>query len=250
MSCKHLTNVANGNLWVYNELMLNKDRMMKQSQPFLLKQPQKQASPGLLSRVGELRAGIEAVPGELLSTQTGASFLMLGPSRGEFHFSFLDLPVIGAYPELIFFTSAGDKLPEFQQALLMYYFAIANGAPLSGNWVSFADLPDGRMYNQAFQGYSGDVLRDTVSNDLTAFESACLALGGKPLELGSASFVFPALPRVPLLVTFWLGDDDFPSSCKVLFDASATNYLPIDGCAILGSQLTGKIAKKLSALKS
>jgi hypothetical protein len=43
------------------------------------------------------------------------------------------------------------------------------------------------------------------------------------------------------MVTYWLGDEDFPSSCKILFDASASHYLPIDGSAILGSMLVRKL---------
>jgi hypothetical protein len=68
-------------------------------------------------------------------------------------------------------------------------------------------------------------------------------MGGIPADVGSASYVVWALPRLPLLVTYWLGDEDFPSSCKILFDSSATHYLPIDGCAIAGSMLTGKLQK-------
>jgi len=55
--------------------------------------------------------------------------------------------------------------------------------------------------------------------------------------------VFQALPRVPLMLTYWLGDEDFPSSCKVLFDESASHYFPIDACAILGSMLTGRVIR-------
>ena len=43
------------------------------------------------------------------------------------------------------------------------------------------------------------------------------------------------------MVTYWLGDEDFPSSCKILFDESASHYLPIDGCAILGSMLVRRL---------
>jgi len=59
--------------------------------------------------------------------------------------------------------------------------------------------------------------------------------------MGSASFIFQALPNVHLMVTYWLGDEDFPSSCKILFDETAIHYLPIDACAILGSMLTRKV---------
>ena len=99
------------------------------------------------------------------------------------------------------------------------------------------------MYNAAFQGYSGDEVVKAFGLDLDGFKSACSKAGGKSVDVGSASFVFQALPKVPLMLTYWLGDEDFPSSCKVLFDSSAAHYLPIDGCAILGSTLTGRVIR-------
>ncbi len=127
--------------------------------------------------------------------------------------------------------------------MLLYYLLTADGAPLTGKWVSFADLPDGRMYNAAFQGYSGDEIVKQFGLDLEGFKSACSKAGGEPVDVGSASFVFQALPKVPLMLTYWLGDEDFPSSCKVLFDEFVSHYLPIDACAILGSTLTGRVIR-------
>ncbi|MCK7522532.1 MAG: DUF3786 domain-containing protein [Ignavibacteriales bacterium] len=66
---------------------------------------------------------------------------------------------------------------------------------MTGKWVSFADLPDGRMYNAAFQGYSGDEIVKRFGLDLEGFKSACSKAGGEPVDVGSASFVFQALPR-------------------------------------------------------
>ncbi len=31
-----------------------------------------------------------------------------------------------------------------------------------------------------------------------------------------------------MAVNYWCGDEDFPSSCKILFDSSASHYLPTD----------------------
>jgi len=142
----------------------------------------------------------------------------------------------------------GDPLPDLQQVLLLYYLITSDDAPLTGHWVSFAELPDGRTYNAAFQGYSGDEIVKAFGFDLDAFKSACVNAGGEPTEIGSASFIFQALPRVPLMLTYWLGDEDFPSSCKILFDESACHYLPIDACAVLGSTLTRKVIASASRL--
>jgi hypothetical protein len=214
------------------------------------KRPVSDTPPGLSRRASELRADLQLVPAETLAARTGSSFLSLGIGRGEFHLALFDSVLLGTYPELKFFSAAGDELPDFQQTLLLYYYSIADGVALSGNWVSFADLLGGRVYNQAFQDYSGNELVKTFGLDLEAFKTASSATGGQPVSVGDAAFRFQVLPQIPLLLTYWLGDDDFPSSCKVLFDSSATHYLPIDGCAILGSQLVKRIIKKQLAQKT
>ncbi|MCX6065092.1 MAG: DUF3786 domain-containing protein [Chloroflexi bacterium] len=161
----------------------------------------------------------------------------------EFHLSLFAAPVFGTFPELTFFSATGSELPDFQQLLLLYYFATADGTPVTGKWVSFADLPSGRMYAQAFQGYSGDEIVKAFGEGLASFTDACQKAGGQLADAGDAAFIFQALPQVSVMMTYWLGDEDFPSSCKILFDANATHYLPIDGCAIIGSTLVKKILK-------
>lgn len=214
------------------------------------KPAQKPNIPALASRAEELRAALRLVPPTLLAERTALEYLATGPGRGEFRFSFFSASVLLPYPQLVAYDILDAPFNPSIQALLLYHLFTSNGAPLTAKWVSFADLPDGRMYNQAFQGYSGDLVRDAVANNLEIFTSACLALGGQPVELGSAAFAFSALPRLPLLITFWPGDEDFLASCKVLFDASAREHLPIDVCAILGSQLTGKIVRHIQSVKS
>jgi len=195
----------------------------------------------LAGRLDELRSTLRFQDPCLVAARSGSSYLMLGPDRGELHIPLWGNVCILSFPELTGYGNHDEHLSDFQQALLLYYLITGDGTPLTGIWVSFANLPDGRMYNAAFQGYSGDEIVKAFGFELDAFRSACLKADGKHIELGSASFIFQALPRVPLMVTYWLGDEDFPSSSKILFDESACHYLPIDACAVLGSMLVRKI---------
>ena len=195
------------------------------------------------SRVDELRSTLRYLDPELIAARSAVSYLALGPGRGELHVSLWGTTYVFSFPELHGYNNKDEPLSDFQQAMFLYYLLTADGTPLTGKWVSFADLPDGRMYNAAFQGYSGDEVVNRFGFDLEGFKCACLKAGGETVDIGSASFVFQALPRVPLMLTYWLGDEDFPSSCKVLFDESASHYLPIDACAILGSMLTGRVIR-------
>jgi len=200
----------------------------------------------LADRVNELRSTLREQNPELVAVRSGASYLMLGPERGELHLPFWEHTCILRWPGLTGCSDKNDPLPDFQMAMLLYYLVTADGTSLTGHWVSFASLPDGRMYNAAFQGYSGDEIARTFGLDLDGFITACEKAGGKSIDVGNASFIFHVLPHVPLMLTYWQGDEDFPSSCKVLFDESASHYLPIDACAILGSSLTRKVLANAS----
>lgn len=165
--------------------------------------------------------------------------------EGQLSFGFWGRPVRIAYPEWIAYPEGSEQpLSAFDQALLLYYLSMADGEPLSQQWIAFSDLPDGRFYNQAFQSYTGQELGRAFRDDRAAFEAAAQALGGQPIALGDAAYAFQALPCVPLLVVYWQGDEDFPSTCQVLFDAAASHYLPTDGYAILGSMLTRRLMKQ------
>ena len=193
----------------------------------------------LAARANELRAGLRQRDPKNLAAQTGTAFNGAG-----FDFDFWGEEVEFSFPELRVTNKAKEfELPGFHQAMILYYFTHCTGAPLAGEWISFADLPDGRMYNQAFQGYSGHELARKFGLDVTAFCRAAEDAGGIREELGDAAYRFQALPRVPLLVVYWQGDEDFPSSCQILFDASASQCLPTDACAILGSMLKSKIVQ-------
>ena len=199
--------------------------------------------PALATRVDELREALQSVPVNLLAEHTGASYQEIGPGRDEFRLSLFDSPTVFTYPGFVGINAKDEELPLPFQAVLAYYFHTADGTPLTGQWVSFAELPDGRMYNQAFQGYTGNELVKVFLLDVNAFKSACQKSGGVATPIGDAAYIYYALPRLPMLVNFWCGDEEFPSTCKILFDSSASHYLPTDVIAILGSMLKGKIVK-------
>jgi hypothetical protein len=203
----------------------------------------KLASQALSDRVSELRAILQVVPPETLASRTDSIFFNPNQSEGHFVLSLFNDEILVMYPAFVVRNNSGSELPVFLQALILYYFATSTGAPLADKWVSFADLPDGRMYAQAFQGYSGDIVAKAAGADLDKFHDWCRNAGGQPCAIADSAYVFRGLPRMPLVLAYWLGEDDFPSTCKVLFDSAACNYLPIDACAIIGSQLVKKVLR-------
>jgi hypothetical protein len=202
---------------------------------------------GLASRVLALRRDLQQLSSTQLAEHTGAKFEGTNSGKGEFKLSIFEMPVRFTYPDFLGLGPNEEELPLHYQAVLTYYFLTSDGFPLSREWISFAELPDGRTYNQAFQGYSGDSLAKNFRLNLAAFRAACEKCGGSASTQGDAAYYFYALPRLPLLVNYWCGDEDFPSTCRILFDRNASHYLPTDVCAILGSMLTRKLLRGSAA---
>lgn len=137
-------------------------------------------------------------------------------------------------------------LDPLAQVLLAYYLHTADGTLPAGTWISFTELPDGLFYAQAFQSYTGHRLSVSFGNDLHAFAAAALSAGGKAVNFGDHAFAFSFLPWVSLLVVCWQGDEDFPASYRILFDANAGHHLTTDACAVLGAVLTRRLVRKSS----
>jgi hypothetical protein len=137
-----------------------------------------------------------------------------------------------------------EILDSMTQALIAYYMYTTDGTASAGEWIAFTELPDGRFYTQAFQGYTGHELAQHFGNDIERFRETAVILNGQAVPFADTTFRFQVFPQVPLLVAAWQGDEDFPPSYKILFDANTSHHLPTDACAIIGSMMTGRLLRE------
>ena len=123
----------------------------------------------------------------ILARNTSTNFTANKSDGGEFTFSLWDVETIVSFPEFYALEKiTGNKLAELDQVMLLYYFDHADRTPLSNNWISFSELPDGQFYNQAFQGYTGNILvrsfsetpsiRTKKANSWTMASRSCLLI--------------------------------------------------------------------------
>jgi len=158
--------------------------------------------------------------------------------------TFYGTPYVIEHPTAKVWAQETGEMPSYGlQTLFLHYLLTANGHPLIGEWVSFRELPDGLFYQQAFRQRSLLPLEDKFGHNRAAFERAATALRGERLDLADSSFRFHALPRVPLAALLWTGDEEFPPSIQILFDASAGGYLPTEDLAMVGGMLSGSLLR-------
>lgn len=176
------------------------------------------------------------------ATNSGTAFSG-NPERGTFELEFLGAKVMLSWPELEL-AEHSAVVPEHILALLLYYIGLCDGTRPTGRMISFAELPDGRLYVQAFRGYTGAALVRTFRDTPQLLGDALEAIGGRPVEgVGDRAWRILALPLVPVTLVWWDADDEFDARAEIMFDASVSHCLTTDGCAVLGSWLTSVLRR-------
>ncbi len=194
----------------------------------------------LASVVEEARTGLRAVKPGKLKLRSGCE----QDGNGDYRLTFFGQEyVISADGFAVRRADTDKEQPSFTQSLILTYLITADGTTPSSRWIGFRELPDGMFYVQAFQGYTGGRLVRELEDDMVAFRRAAEALGGEPLAIGDAGYIFTVFPRVHMALVYWEGDDEFPSQARVLFEDTSSHYMCTDGLAILGSQLVGRLLK-------
>lgn len=144
------------------------------------------------------------------------------------------------------FDTTGDPLYVMLQSIILTYLTLADGILPSGNFISFRELPDGSNYCHSFQGYAPDRLSGYFKGDIHRFHQVCLKIGGRPVDLADLSFEFDVLPRVKIVIAYFLGEGSFPSRASLLFDSNVNHYMVTAGMASIGYHLVDIIIKNSS----
>jgi hypothetical protein len=165
------------------------------------------------------------------------------PKGGEFDLTFFGEQYVVTYPDVSVRRVAGATPDIAIRLLILHYLIQADGTPPADQWIAFRELPDGRVYDPAFQGRSALRLKEKFGLDVAAFSAAATALGGDRLEFGDASYMFKLFPRLRMAVVLHAGDEEFGPAVNILFDGSAGHYLPTEDLAVLGGLLTSKLLK-------
>ncbi|MDW7652450.1 MAG: DUF3786 domain-containing protein, partial [Bacillota bacterium] len=109
------------------------------------------------------------------------------------------------------------------------------------HWLSFLELPGGPHHFAPFQQEAIFPLARAFGGSGEAFVTAAQELGGTAVNLGHAGMVIPAFPRLSLAFILWLGDDEFPATANILFDAVAQTYLPTASLYMLGIAVANRL---------
>lgn len=157
---------------------------------------------------------------------------------------FFSEPYSIQFPQIEFYSPSKKVVSLVTRILLLHYLIRADGNPLTGKWVAYKDIPGGLLYAGVFARRVTEPLQRKFGKSAKSFKETGIKSGGEPAEVGDASFILHAFPYVPLQYVLWEGDEEFPPSVQLLFDASVDHYLSLEDIVVLGQVTTGRVINR------
>lgn len=188
------------------------------------------------------RRALEGTDPGVLAGLAGAGLLETSEERTSMSLNFLGREVVVSWPDLDIRPAGSDEiLPVQQRVLIVHYLTGAlssGGSPVTGEWIAYQEVPDGRFYLDAFVKRAKQPLLAGFGErpDLLT-ELAGMAYGAVPLDHGDVSVVVRALPLVPIALILWRGDDEFPPEANLLFDRNVSGLLSAEDIAWLAGMV-------------
>ncbi|KAF0191912.1 MAG: hypothetical protein FD166_3754, partial [Bacteroidetes bacterium] len=158
------------------------------------------------------------------------------------------------YPEgQVHFKAVDEKLRSFVwELILLNYLSGSREMPLKNEWVSYRDLPQGNVFYPNIRNNVIEFLGRFYSDcDKGLLRDALSKLGFAFVETkADLAAAAKAVPRVPVLIQFWAGEEEIPSSCQILFDSTVSDQMHIEDVAALCILIKDLIIEQYSMEKA
>ncbi len=110
----------------------------------------------------------------------------------------------------------------------LWYLIYAKDIPLTGKLVKPSDIKGGEMFFRGSHVLPLSNIANKYGNDTNAFLNRGEGLCAEPLDYGDASLRLWPMPRIPVIIILWLGDEEFSPRVDLLLDSTCELHLPLD----------------------
>jgi hypothetical protein len=111
----------------------------------------------------------------------------------------------------------------------LWYLVLAKEIEPTGRYLKPESLKGGEVFFRGTHKLPLDGIAHKFGSDRDGFIEHATTLGGKALgAFGDAAVELYPLPRMPITLILWLGDEEFLPRADLLFDSSCEIHLPLD----------------------
>jgi hypothetical protein len=159
---------------------------------------------------------------------------------------FLNRMITISWPDLMFYQDSNEEVPIKKQVLILHYLNGANREDLTGELITYQDIPSARFYLDAFNRRVKYPLLNTFGDQPDQLPLLAKELfGANRSSIGDVSVLIQALPKIPVTLVIWKGDEEFSADGTILFDSSITDLLSAEDISELTSMIVYPLIAKV-----
>ncbi|MHB8846293.1 MAG: DUF3786 domain-containing protein [Nitrospirota bacterium] len=120
------------------------------------------------------------------------------------------------------------KEPGFFRLSVLWYLVHAKNIDCTGRLVKPLNMKGGDIFTRGSHVLPLDQLAAKYGKDKERFIQKGISLGGELEQLGDAAIRLYPLPRVPVVLSLWLEDEEFAARADLFFDSTCDLQIPTD----------------------
>ena len=119
------------------------------------------------------------------------------------------------------------KLDIFSYAIILHYLVKAVCVKISGEWISFRELPDGMFYFRTIPGVLEPVCQKYKNSAEDLIKKIEGSGGYRSSDFKNGGVIYP-FKNFPVLVIIDEESEEFDASLRILFDSNGSHYIKTD----------------------
>ncbi len=184
--------------------------------------------------------------GPTQAERSGATFIHEG--HGAYELRYFNRPVRVALPEATpVYIDSGEAIGLWEAIVILHYLTQTGPVQPAERVIAFQEIPDGKFYEGPFKNRTKWGLLRAFGENPKRLLDIKDTLGAEVMNQGDAGLKVLALPKVPIYLVVWGGDEEFPAEANVLFQNDVMSYLSIEDAVVTASLAVIHAGKAASA---
>ena len=168
-------------------------------------------------------------------------------SGGQYVIDLLNRPYMVEVGKRKIYPAGGDQTESagfIEQLCILAYLIQATDQPLRDKLVKAETLASGEFFFRGIHEMPTDKLAAAFGDDPKRLFNAIDKYNGRRCQYGDASMELYILPRIPITVVIWGGDEEFEARASMLFDQSAGDHIALDGLGAAADMTVSALIKE------
>jgi hypothetical protein len=180
-----------------------------------------------------------------VSRLSGAQFIEKEGGSAIVKLMFLNRMITINWPDLLFHQDSNEEVPIKQKILILHYLNGSKKDDITGEWISYQDIPSAKFYLDAFNRRVKYPLINAFGEKPDKLSLLAKELfGATTSSIGDISVLIQAFPKIPVTLVIWKGDEEFSSDGTIVFDSSIQNILSPEDISELTSMIVYPLLAK------